>query len=925
MGSQALQASLAGGELAPTLWGRVDVARYGISLKTCRNFVVYPYGGVKNRAGSRYLGTVKDQTTRVRLIPFSFNTTQTYALEFGAGYIRIWSNGGQVVYPVGSSYGTPGQPVEIATPYGTADLPLLKFTQSADVMTIAHPSYPVQQLKRFANDHWTISAFNYQNGPFQTINSDLNTSMTVSKTTGVATVTCSKPIFTSAHVGLLLYLEQKDFGVPWEVNKTISIGDIRRSDGKYYQATSAGTTGTLRPINTVDIWNDGGVTWMFLHQGYGIGIIQAGTLNATPSATCSINILSRMPDSLLSGLGTPVTLTGAVGDGLSLNCTAAAFPSFVTGDTCNFTLTYNSITTGLPVTVTGSSVLTVIDATHINIYPGIVIWDGVTSDFASFVSGTVTDASLATTYAPTYKYAFGAWGPSVGYPSCVAMHQQRLCFGNNANQPQTIWMSRTGSFNDFGVSSPVLDDDAVTFTLASAKVDSIKSMLAMNRLMLLTAGGEWVVGNSAQDVVTPSNISCILQGYRGSSDLPPIGVGNTAIFLQRMGQVVRDLSYQFANDSFTGEDLTVFANHLVEGHTLTEWAYQQIPNTIVYAIRDDGILLGLTYMKEQQVVAWHRHDTLGTYESLCVISEGNEDVLYVVVNRTIGGATKRYVERIDTRVVTDIRDGFFVDAGLSYDGRVKTKGGVSGTTDLTGVTVTITGGTLWNETESLTVTSSAPLFAYPATTDAGDQLVFVDASGIAYRLTIQSTSSTTQALAVPNRILPVGYRAAARSDWWMARNTFSGLSHLEGQTVNILGDGNVQDQQVVSGGTIVINPPAYRVHVGLPITADLQTLDLSVPNIETIVPKAKAISAVRMLVNESRSIKAGRDLTHLFEVKVRNAENYDTPTNMFTGIAPVRIATSWGPAGDLWVRHDTPDPISILALIPEVSVGGAFS
>ena len=979
MGSQALQASLVGGELAPTLWGRVDIARYQNSLKVCRNFVVYPYGGVKNRAGSRYLGTVKDQTQRCRMIPFSFNTSQTYALEFGNLYMRVWSNGGPVyglvtnlsayqsgtTYAVGDivkSFNVPYQSlqagnlahtpassptywapmntvtigganyylVEIATPYLTADLPLLKFTQSADVMTIAHPNYPTQQLKRYANDHWTMTAFNYLNGPFQSQNIDLNFTMSVDKATGIATVTASKPVFTTAHVGLLMYLEQKDYGIPWEVGKSVSLGNLRRSDGNYYQvvggtAGGAGpwTTGTLQPINTVDIWNDGGVNWVFVHPGFGNGLIQPTGLTTNPSATCKLEVKSRLPDSLIPGAGgSVINLTNITIDGLYAVCTAAAFAGVGTGDTVAYSITYTGISG--TTTVTGTSIAIVDSPTEIRFY--ITLDFDIDHTVFGFVSGTVQDISSGVASAPSYKWAFGAWGPSLGYPAAVAYHQQRLVFGNNANQPQTIWMSKTGSFNDFGVSSPVLDDDAVTFTLASTKVDTIKTLMPTNRLMVLTAGGEWVVGNSAQDVITPSNISCILQGYRGASDLPPIGVGNTTIFLQRQAQVVRDLSYQFANDSFTGDDLTVFANHLMEGHQIQEWAYQQIPITCLWAVRDDGVLLGLTYMKEQQIVAWHRHDTPGAYESVCCISEGSEDVLYAIVNRTINGATCRYVERFDTRVVTDIKDGFFVDAGLSYDGRVKTVGGVSSTTDLTGVTVTISGGTLWSETETLNLVASSALFAYPAQTDAGDQLVFMDSTGtIAYRLTIVATTDSTHATAIPNRTLPVTYQNAARSDWFMARNTFSGISHLEGQTVNILADGNTQTSRTVTSGTIVIDPPAYRVHVGLPITADLQTLDLSVPNIETILPKAKAIPAVRILVNESRGIWAGRDFTHLTESKIRSFENYDVPTNLFTGIAPIRIITSWGPEGDLCMRHTTPDPISILALIPEVNVGGVFS
>lgn len=1034
MGSHAIQPSLVGGEMSPALYGRTDIARYQNSLATCRNFIVQPYGGVRNRAGTKYIGATKDQATRVRLIPFEFNSSQSFVLEFGNLYVRVWSNGaavtlsttpaaynaatiytqGQIVQyggvyyyclaqVVGTTPGTSatywyaltGSTVEVKTPYETADLPTLKYVQSADVMTICHPDHPPMQLKRYSNSDWRMEPFPNVLGPFEDVNTDTTKSAYYTYSTGTTTISATSAIFTSDKVGSLFYFEQKDYGQPWEVAKAVNAGDIRRSDGKYYKALGSGTTGTLRPTQFSDTWNDGGVTWEFLHPGFGVAEI---TAVAGDALSCTATVKSRLPDGgILTGFGASKTITAVAQSPTNTVRATSAGHGYTVGSTfvgyvsCEFT------GLGELLTFSGTYTVSVIDANTVDIS---TMWNaGMTGTLdTGFVEAPV-GVSGATS---SYKWAFGAWGdPSIGgpgYPACVTFHQQRQCFANTYDQPQTIWMSRTASYYDFGKSSPIQDDDAVAFSLASAKIDPIKSMLPMDRLILLTAGGEWVMGTSQQESITPSNVNFRLQGYRGTSDLPPIGIGNTALFLQEKGQVVRDLGYEFASDTYNGNDLTVFANHLVDGYEIEEWAYQQVPFTTIWMVRDDGTLIGLTYMREQQVAGWHRHDTDGTFESICAVSEGNEDALYLVVKRDIDGETVRYLERLNSRTVTDVLDAFFVDCGLSFDGRqicgtptvdlsftnpssvlnvislpagtgdsvsrnfvagqkvvvsgwgnsvnngLKTIESISGDTltfeyvslaswtseTLAGTihikpySMKLSGGTDWDQTESITITANYAFFAYPATTDVGDQIVFESESGDLYKVTITSVSSTTVATGIPDGLIPEDYRDVERGDWYIARDTFTGLDHLEGETVSVLADGSTQTPSVVTSGSITINPPAYRVHAGLPITADIATLDLSIPGIETILPKNKAIPACRLLLNESRSIKAGRSLTALEEVKSsRESLPYDQPVNLVTDMVTIRFDTGWDRSAQIFVRQTDPLPISILAILPEATLGGS--
>jgi hypothetical protein len=835
-----LQPSFTGGELSPSLYGRVDLAKYQTSLKTCRNFIAMLYGGVRNRPGTRFIAEVANSSYRSRLIPFAFSTEQTYVLEFSHLKMRVFKDGGLVVYSSGPNA---GDPFELVTPYPASVLPDLKFTQSADVMTLVHPSYPPQSLSRTDHDAWTIADFQNTNGPFQDVNVDQAKTVYTSAATGSGiTLTTNFNVFDSSYVGSFVYIEMapNKSVEAWETSKRTYQNDVIKASGRFYKATSANPaslariTGTLRPSHTEGREWDGtgneegavyrapgsstnadafvGVEWEYLHSGFGVAQITAVTNATTATAT----VIKRLPDEV-------------VGSGNA-----------------------------------------------------------------------------------TYRWAFEAWGNTQGYPSCVTYHQQRMVFANTPAQPQTVWMSRTSAFLDFATSNPVVDDDAITFTVASRQVNAIRHMISIDKLVLLTSGGEWIVSGGDQDVITPASVTARIQGYRGSSQIPPIVIGNTALYLQDKGQTVRDLGYEFATDSYTGNDLTILASHLVVGRQIQEWAYQQVPFSTVWSVRDDGKLLGMTYMREQQVVGWHPHDTDGLFESVCSISEGNEDAVYVAVRRTVDGTTSRYVERFASRTIFDIKDAFFVDSGLSYDGR---------NTGARTMTLTTSSGWTFNGGNIFTLTASTSYFVDG---DIGSEIHFTDDDGRILRMTITARSSGTVVTVTLNRDVPTELRATATTSWAHARKTFASLDHLEGKTLSILTDGHVHPQLEVDGGEITIDYCATVVHAGLPIESDFETLDISVPGGgETVRDKQKNVATVRLIVEESRGIFAGKDATNLLEYKQRASENYDDPVEVLTGLAEIRIVSNWNTGGRIFVRQDDPLPLSILAVIPEVAVGGA--
>lgn len=310
-----------------------------------------------------------------------------------------------------------------------------------------------------------------------------------------------------------------------------------------------------------------------------------------------------------------------------------------------------------------------------------------------------------------------ARNPFVGagnYPRCATFIEQRLAFASTRNEPQAVWMSQSGNYENFNVSTPVPKaSDAVTFRIRARQVNEIRSMLPVKGLMLLTSGAEWLVsGGSNSDAITPSAIKIDNQGYRGSAIVQPVVVGNVVLFPQARGGVIRDFSYDFTADGFVGNDLTILARHLFSGRSIRHWAYAQAPDSIVWVVLDDGSLVSLTYMKEHDVFAWTRHDSPAdaVFEDVTVIEEDGEDVPYFLVRRTINGVSKRYIERLHTREFTSVEDAFFVDCGLSYDGAPVTN--LSGLGHLEGCdVVALADG---NVVRGLTVTAGAITLPYAA-------------------------------------------------------------------------------------------------------------------------------------------------------------------------------------------------------------------
>ena len=245
----------------------------------------------------------------------------------------------------------------------------------------------------------------------------------------------------------------------------------------------------------------------------------------------------------------------------------------------------------------------------------------------------------------TTNFLWGAWSDEFGYPQTLCFFQDRLCFGGTKKQPYMVWMSRTGDYGNFSVekaSGTVTDDSAVALAFVSRKQFKILHLIASTDLIVLTAGNEWTVSGS--DTVTPSKAVPKMQTTRGCSAVEPLMIGGRIVFVQGRGSTVRDMAYSYETDSYGGNDLTLLAKHIIENVQIVDSAYKQEPDSTIYFVRSDGTMACLSYIMEQKVYAWSTIETQGKIEAVAAVQEGDEDIIYLAVQREINGVTVRNIE-----------------------------------------------------------------------------------------------------------------------------------------------------------------------------------------------------------------------------------------------------------------------------------------
>lgn len=515
----------------------------------------------------------------------------------------------------------------------------------------------------------------------------------------------------------------------------------------------------------------------------------------------------------------------------------------------------------------------------------------------------------------TDVFALGAWGESVGWPAEGEFFGDRLWLASTPTDPQVMWGSCIGDYTNHGRSSPIVDSDAVSFAINSRQVNVIKELVPLDSLLVLTTGGEYRVGGGSDDVITPSTISVKNQGNSGTGDVPAKVIGESALFMQDEGQKVRDLRYQFEKDGFRGNDIGVWADHLFTGHIITGIDYWKAPWQVVWYTRDDGVRIGCTYMPEQEVSGWHWHDTAGLYLDCCSLPGRLEGETYMLTERMAGGRKVRMIEKQAPTFFKEEVDLFYVDAGLTYDGRNRS----GATVEL----ASISGG--WSEGDDLSITASADMFVGPsdvgdgfdiramATVEREDGSIVVEAVSVRVVLDEVVTAVTAKCHSVGD--VPMALRDTPVTGWTFQRDTIGGLWHLEGSMASVLQDGAVVGPLLVEGGRVRLASPGGVVHVGHGYMAEVETLEINAPGGEPLRDQMKLSWKASILVNGTRGILAGAYRDELYPVAERRDEPYGTAPYLRSGVIDCLIPSVWHEdAGRVRIVSSDPLPMELLSI-----------
>ena len=703
-----VQASFNSGEWAPQLFARVDIQKYRSGAALLQNWFVDYRGGASTRSGTQFVAAAYDPAHPIRLIKFQAGFNNGYCLEFGQNYIRPIYQGSVVPATI------------IASPYTGVDLALLKFCQTGNEMILTHPNYVPYSLTYNSSTSWTLAPI-----PIGTLlppPSNVQVSSTlppfvwdpypdnaVPGNSYYSYVVTSVDLYgheslasgvvgTGPHADMRVFPSYGTNQITWNsVSKAVYY--------KVYEA-NVSTYGVQPPsvqygyigYSTGNSFVDGNIAPdysqgipvaqnPFASAGVGVSSVNvtvAGTYTTVPAISFSgASTVAAAAYAVLSVIGTPTIAAGGTG--------------YSVGDTVYFGNALSMIV----LTVTAGVITSWAVAGPGNVTSGTTPTNPMNQSnttggghgaqaTATWGVGQVVVTNSGYGYAATPTVVFSAGAATAtailqpttnGNPAVCAFFQQRLVLAAPVKSPQTFNMSQPGDYFNFNIHQPIIASDAITGTLVSNQPNVIKSIVSVPAGMLIfTDQAAWVVngGGSFQGVsaaVSPENIVATAQAFIGANDVPPIISNYDILFIQSKGNQVRDLAYNIYFNVFTGTDISLTASHLFFGYNITQWAWAESPFFIVWAVRDDGTLLSLTFLKEQEFIGWSHHYTQnGTFTSVCTVTEststaGVVDAPYFAITRSINGSTVQYIERMAERAFPNgLISAWCVDSGQQYSG-----------------------------------------------------------------------------------------------------------------------------------------------------------------------------------------------------------------------------------------------------------------
>lgn len=929
MGRQIVpQYSFNSGELSPKVYARGDFERYMKGVKTATNCYIQPHGPIARRSGSKYIGEVKTSANTTRLLPFIFdNEGDAILLEFGNNYIRFYKNGAVL-----------GAPYEVTTTYTSAQVDGISYVQYGNSIYLAHPSHEPAVLTRITDTNWELNDLvlspppTYEDGvsPATTITPAATTGTSVNFTAGAST-------FVSGDIGRQIqHSEGNGIAVIRSLTSaTVAVCDIVED----FPSTSAIASGDwkldLSPIGSIEpsgsaagsvITLTGRKTDLpeilngdFLNSAASWQNISAGTGSAGWNSTnrtlelqgagvgnegiAEQPVTGNWTGNFTLKFDNAATVTYNIGTSSGATDVATGSKTAAIGNTVTFTLNNNqdTIYIGFETTLASVEIDNVeLSATYDMFRSGdvdkYVLLNGGVVKIITYTDATSVDAVVEkglNNSDETFNFTLEAptWTSTRGYPSSVSIFQERLVLAGTTAEPTGVWMSETGIFGGFGAGPD--DEDSIQITLASS---SIKWLAANRDLIVGTSTSEIaLLGASSGSAISPSSIRQIPRTFYGSESQEPVSIGQEIIFIQAMRRKIRTMSYDFASDGYKGDDILFVAEHITE-NGIKEMDYTDQPDSVIYAVDNDGDLIVGAYQRDQNVIGWTKYTTDGSYESIATIPNGAEDEIYVIVNRTIDGATARYIERFTFQEGDSQLDGFS-DSYLTYSDP-KAIYAIS------------------KADPGVVTTTSAHGFSN------GDKIKIVAAGGMTEvnlnTYVVANVTSTTFEL---NDEYGANIDTTGFTDYTSGGNvhklvtTVSGLSHLEGETVEIKADGAVHANKVVTSGAVTLDTDSYNVTVGLPYTTTIETLNLQFNTGEGIM-QGQAQRRARTIVRVYNSTLPILNDTNFIPSR-DGADLMDQSVPLYTGDLEYS-ATTWTTTGIVKFTVSEPLPFILQGIFGTV-------
>ena len=856
--STVIQRNFSGGEVSENIYGRSDSKVYANGLKTCRNFVVFKQGGVRARQGTTFISS---EGSKSILVPFVYSNRLAYVLVFRENLIRVYKDD-VLVHTV-------------TTTYPQSVLDELRFSHRNNRIVITHRDYKPRVLTRVSDTDWNISDYRFTPEISRPTNLSLPANTPDDNNVVRYQVTAiMEDTYEESLVGVSLRDNYTVSAISWpadsldDVVLTIDSGETLEND--FFRV---GETIIVKLVNT---------------ETYVEGKIKSFTLNGSNVETITLSRESFDVD-------IPLGNQGYGGSALQPNYVGVnARDPFIEGNP-NIELAWDNVE----------------GAIQYNVYKEV---NGVFGFIGIVQKERFIDTGQPITESDTAPIERNPFFGSNNYPSVSEYNNQRLFFANTNNNVEIIESSRVGQYNNFTFSSPITDDSSLSLTAEGSRTNDIQSLVGLNNILAFTSSGVLSL-NGNNNLLSPFNVNISQHSYHGSSSLRPLLVGHRAIYEQVTGGVVRDIGFNESVNGYSGNDISIYASHLLEGHSIVSWDYQESPDYIVWIVRSDGVLLGITYLPEQEMIAWHKHDVSGLVESVCVIPNGMNRELYLSVNRD----GNRMIEKLSNNRYDDIEEYIGVDSSYTYNGTQTTRIRVQ----RSGQKYTIEGVDTGNTIGHYDFVSS----------DIGKRVNVFSTETYIYE--IESVSSSNVATCIP-----IGTVSSLDdyqiNDWSFSVNELSNLNHLEGKKVSVVANGfvisNPNDSKykeiTVSSGSITLDNHYDLIHVGLPITCDIETLQVEASQ-GTVLNRNKNIQHATIKVVDSGIlyVKTGEppetdSVSDLLPIKFFDRESASSKTPLlYSGDYSVTTKSIWGQNGNIFIRKSDPLPSTILSIALE----GKFS